>query len=72
MAFNPAWHAEYRILEAAEETAREVCRTARRALDRKPSAAAQARYDVALEASRAAGKARWDFEMTATVIVRAA
>lgn len=73
MAFDPAWHAEYARLEVAYEAAKEECRLARRALERKrPPAGAQARYNAALEASLATGKARWDFEMAATVIVDSA
>jgi hypothetical protein len=73
MAFNPAWHAEYLALENAHEAAREEYRQARRALDRKrPPAGAQTRHDAALETMRTTGKARWDFEMAATVIVNSA
>lgn len=70
MAHDPAWHREYALLELAEGMAREALHTARRALDRKrPPAGAQASYDAALDALRAAGRARFDFEMAAAVIV---
>lgn len=70
MTYDPAWHAEYLRLENAENAAREVYRVAKKAVERKrPAAHAQAIYAAALEAFRAAGKARWDFEMAATVIV---
>lgn len=70
MAHNPEWHREYARLELAAGIATEAYRTARRALDRKrPPAGAQAAYDAALTAMRAASTARFDFEMAATVIV---
>lgn len=61
MAHNPAWHAEYLILENAEAAARETYRAAR-----------GAKKAAALDALRVAGQARWDFEMAATQIVDAA
>ena len=73
MTHNPAWHAEYARLEMAEEAARETYRLARRLADRKrPPADAQSQADAALEMFRAAGKARFDFEMAGTVIVNSA
>lgn len=67
---DAAWHAEYARLERAAAEASETWRIARRALDRKrPPADAQAAYDAALERSRAASAARFDFEMAATKIV---
>lgn len=70
MAHDREWHREYGRLELAEGTAREAFQTARRTLDRKhPPAGSQAAYDAALDALRAAGKARFDFEMAATKIV---
>jgi hypothetical protein len=73
MAHNPEWHAEYARLELAEDIAREAFRSTRRALDRKRvPAGAQEAHDAALIALRAAGKARFDFEMAATTIVNIA
>ncbi len=67
---SAVWHAQYLALEIAASAASERLHTARRALNRKrPPVNAQAEYDAALAASRIAGKARWDFEMAATVIV---
>jgi hypothetical protein len=73
MAHNPEWHAEYARLELAESIAREAFRSTRRALDRKRvPAGAQKAHDAALIALRAAGKARFDFEMAGAVIVNIA
>lgn len=70
MTHNPAWHAEYLRLENAENAAREVYRVANRVLARKRvPAGAQAACDAALAAFRAAGKARFDFEMAGVRIV---
>lgn len=70
MNHNPAWHAEYLALENAAAAANEVLRVARKALERRrPPANAQAAYDAALAAARAAGDARWEFEMAATTVV---
>ena len=73
MAHNPEWHREYLALENAEQAASIRFRAAQKAMDRKRrSAGAEAEHASALEALRAAGKARWDFEMAATVIVDSA
>ena len=56
---NTAWHAEYLRLENAEAAARAAYRSARGA----------AKKEAALETFRAAGKARWDFEMAGCQIV---
>lgn len=70
MAHNPEWHAEYRRLENEELAARMAFRAAQSLMDRKRRPTdAQARYDAALDAFRAAGQARWDYEMAATKIV---
>jgi hypothetical protein len=61
MAHDPAWHAEYLRLENAEASARIAYRSAR-----------GKRKEVALEALRVAGAARFDFEMAATKIVNIA
>jgi len=58
---NTEWHAEYARLEAAQEDARMAYRKAR-----------GAKKESALEVFRAAGKARWDFEMAACTIVNMA
>ena len=62
MAHDPVWHAEYSRLELAESVAREAYRRARGA----------AKKAAALDDLRAAGTARWDFEMSATKIVNIA
>lgn len=59
MAHNPEWHAEYLRLENAESAARATYRSARGA----------AKKAAALDVFRAAGKARWDFEMAGVRIV---
>lgn len=69
MAHDPAWHAEYASLDLAKDLASAAFHKAQRALERKATAQRQAAYDAALEALRAAGKARWDFEMAATTVV---
>jgi hypothetical protein len=56
---NTAWHAEYARLELAEMKARAAYRSARGAVKKA----------AALEVFRAAGKARWDFEMAGCRIV---
>jgi hypothetical protein len=55
---NTEWHAEYARLELAEMNARAAYRKAR-----------GVKKELALEVFRAAGKARWDFEMAGCVIV---
>lgn len=58
MAHNPAWHAEYLVLENAEAEACALYRSSR-----------GAKKEAALVALRSAGKARFDFEMAACRIV---
>ena len=58
MTHNPDWHREYARLENAEMDARLAYRSAR-----------GAKKAIALETFRAAGKARFDFEMAGAVIV---
>ena len=73
MAHSTEWHAEYLRLEIAADAARDEYRAAKRDLGyKRVPAGAQARHDAALDALRAASKARWDFEMAACTIVRAA
>jgi len=73
MAHNPTWHAEYVALENAEAEARAIYRAAKAAHARARTEVSQAVRAVeilaALEAFRAAGKARWEFEMEGAQIV---
>ena len=70
MAHNSEWHAEYLRLENEQAEASATYRAANKVASRKNAKpAAIAARDTALEALRVAGKARWDFEMAATVIV---
>lgn len=58
MSHNPEWHREYARLELAENIARDEYRAAR-----------GKRKEAALSALRAAGTARFDFEMAGAKIV---
>jgi hypothetical protein len=70
MTRTAEWHREYLRLENAAAAASAELRAAGRALGyKRVPAGAQARYDAALEAARETGRARWEFEMAATVIV---
>jgi hypothetical protein len=59
MTFNPEWHRQYALLELAESVAREAYRAAR----------GKAKKDAAMDALRAACKARFGFEMAGCTIV---
>ena len=73
MTHNPEWHREYLALENAERAASMRFRAAAKKMEYKRRPAnAETEYAAALEAVRAAGKARWDFEMGATQIADAA
>lgn len=70
MSHNPAWHAQYLILENAASAATAAWHLARKAAARKNAKpAAHAALAAALADMQATNKARWDFEMSATVIV---
>jgi hypothetical protein len=72
MTFNPTWHAEYLKLEQAHEAAASrLAQAARRLEYKRRPANAEAEYAAALAEARAAGDARWNFEMAACTIVRA-
>lgn len=68
--FDPSYHAEYLRLENAASAASAAWRLAKKAAERKNAKpAAIEALATALDLMRATGKARWDFEMSATRIV---